>query len=146
VNAADDSIVFPASAVAIGGRALLIEGAPGSGKSSLALALIDGGATLIGDDAVTLSREGGTLVASPPPRIEGMLEVRGVGLVRMEVAPPCPVTLILTLGPQGERLPERAGTRDLLGCAIPALPFTPGAIAPAARARAALAMHGLHRD
>ena len=63
--------VHQASAVVIGGRALLIEGPPGSGKSSLTLALIDRGAGLIGDDAVTLMREGAALIASPhnPPGV-----------------------------------------------------------------------------
>ena len=61
------SEVRQAGAVAIGGCGLLIEGAPGSGKSSLALALIDRGAALIGDDGVALSLRGGRLWAAPPP-------------------------------------------------------------------------------
>ena len=57
VSSASDPL-FQASAVAINGRALLIEGEPGAGKSSLALALIDRGAQLIGDDGVALRRVG----------------------------------------------------------------------------------------
>ena len=145
----DDSLVLQAGALAIGGRALLLEGAPGAGKSSLALALLDRGAKLIGDDAVTLTRKGtkgaGRLVASPPPNIEGLLEVRGVGLVRFEVAGPTPVALILTLGATAgaSRLPEKAPVRAVLGCAVPVLPFEPGFISPAQRAMAALELHGL---
>ncbi|HSF13162.1 MAG TPA: serine kinase, partial [Erythrobacter sp.] len=67
-------LVMQASAVAIDGRGLLIEGPPGSGKSSLALALIDRGAGLIGDDAVTVAPESGLLIAAPPPNIAGLLE------------------------------------------------------------------------
>ncbi|WP_086619605.1 HPr kinase/phosphorylase [Erythrobacter tepidarius] len=139
------AIVHQASAVAIAGRALLIEGPPGSGKSSLALALIDRGAGLIGDDAVELRNEGGVLRAAPPPNIAGLLEVRGVGLVRFPVAAPAPVALVLTLGgAPGERLPPRPlPSRRIAGVAVPVLAFDPGRIAPAQRAEQALALHGI---
>lgn len=142
------AFVLQASAVAIEGRALLIEGPPGSGKSSLALALIDRGAGLIGDDAVTLTADGPRLIASPPPNIAGLLEVRGVGLVTLPCAPPSPVALILTLGePPAGRLPETPlATRQVAGLAIPVLAFDPGPLAPAPRAAWALRMHGLVFD
>lgn len=138
------AIVLQASAVVIGGRAVLIEGPPGSGKSSLALALIDRGAGLIGDDAVTLERVDDALVASPPPNIAGLIELRGVGLVHLPVASPAPVALILTLGgPPPARLPEPPlPCRTIAGIAIPVLAFEPDPIAPALRAEHALALHG----
>ena len=139
------ALVLQASAVAIAGRALLIEGPPGSGKSSLALALIDRGAGLIGDDAVTLTPSGGRLIASPPPNSAGLLEVRGVGLAQLPVAAPAPVALILALGTADpERLPEMPlPTRLIAWVAVPVLPFVPGPLAPALRAEWALRMHGL---
>jgi len=139
------ALVHQASAVAIEGRALLIEGPPGSGKSSLALALIECGAGLIGDDAVTLTASEGVLIASAPPNIAGLIEVRGVGLARLDVAQPAPVALILTLGgPVPERLPETPlPLREIAGVAVPVLAFDPGPIAPAARAEWAFRMHGL---
>lgn len=142
---ADAPIVHQASAVVIGGRALLIEGPPGSGKSSLALALIDRGAELIGDDAVTLARDPDALIASPPPNIAGLLEVRGVGLMHVPVAAPAPVALVLELGgAAAERLPEvPLPRRAIAGVAVPVLRFDPGTIAPALRAEQALALHGL---
>ena len=137
--------VQPASAVVIAGRALLITGPPGCGKSSLALALIDRGAGLIGDDAVTLTLADDRLIASPPPNIAGLLELRGVGLLRLSVADPAPVALILELG--GEvapaRLPETLHRRDIAGVQMPVLAFDPGTIAPGPRAEWALKMHGL---
>lgn len=137
-------IVMAASAVAIGGRAVLIEGPPGSGKSSLALALIDRGAGLIGDDAVTLTCADHRLTATPPPNIAGLLELRGIGLVRLAVAGPVPVALILTLGGEAvERFPETVPRRAIAGALVPVLAFDPGAIAPAVRAEWALKMHGL---
>lgn len=145
---ADGALVLQASAVAIGGAALLIEGPPGSGKSSLALALIDRGAGLIGDDAVTLAAEDGWLIASPPPNVAGLIEVRGVGLVRLPLARPAPVGLILALGgPAPERLPGTPlPTRLIAGVAVPVLAFDPGAIVPALRAEWALRQHGLARN
>lgn len=139
------AIVHQASAVVIAGRALLIEGPPGSGKSSLALALIDRGAGLIGDDAVTLFEQDGRLIAAPPPNIAGLLEVRGVGLLRLPVAEAAPVALVLELGgPPGERLPvSPLNCRTTAGVAVPVLAFDPGLIAPAQRAEAALALHGI---
>lgn len=134
---------FAASAVAIEGRALAIEGPPGSGKSSLALALIGLGAQLIGDDAISLEREGDLLVASAPPNIAGLIEIRGVGLVEMPLAQPCPLALVLTLGTPSERLPEAAALREVMGVPVPCLPFDPGTIAPAQRALWALRVHGL---
>ena len=140
--------MLQASAVAIGGRALLIEGPPGSGKSTLALALIDRGAWLIGDDAVTLTASAGVLIASPPPNIAGLIELRGIGLVRQPVAPPAPVALILTLGgPAAVRLHDTPlPKREIAGVAVPVLAFDPGHLAPAVRAEWALRIHGLAFD
>ena len=139
------NVVMQASAVAIDGRALLIEGPPGCGKSSLALALIDRGAGLIGDDAVTLRPAGNRLIASPPPNIAGLIEVRGVGLTSLPLAPPAPVALILILGGSvPERLPDPPlPVRVIAGVAVPMLAFEPGTIAPGPRAEWALRLHGL---
>ena len=134
------------SVIAIEGRALALAGPPGSGKSSLALALIDRGAVLVGDDGVALERVGDTVLASPAPEIAGMIELRGIGIARMETAKAVPLALILDLGSKGERLPGEAATRDILGCAIPALPFESGTLAPAIRAEYALRMHSLTFD
>lgn len=127
--------------VAVEGRGLLIEGPPGSGKSSLALALIDRGATLVGDDGVALERRADTVWAFPPPNIAGMLEVRGVGIVDLEAAP-APLALVLSLGSGGERLPVLK-TREIAGVPLPILAFRAQAPAAAPRAEWALRLHGL---
>lgn len=137
--------VLQASAVALDGRALLLEGPPASGKSSLALALIDRGAELLGDDGVTLTQSGSQVIVAPPPNIAGMLEIRGIGLVTLPIASPTPLALILSLVAEveTERLPDVIPTRRVCDVSIPILKFAPVGIAPAARAEWALRQHGL---
>ena len=75
------------------GRAVLISGPSGSGKSDLALRLIDRGFTLVSDDQTIVRRDGDRLFASAPPTIKGKLEIRGVGIVEMETVKRRPVAL-----------------------------------------------------
>ena len=140
-----EALIVQASVVSIKGRALAIEGPTGSGKSSLALALIDRGAQLIGDDGVTLTRQGETIIASPPPNIAGLIEVHGVGLIEHPAHSHAPLALILKLGASAERMPESIHNREILGLPIPCLPFEPGDIVPALRAEIALKRYGLPR-
>lgn len=134
-------IPHQATCVAIGGRGLLIEGEPGSGKSSLALALIDRGATLVGDDGVLLDPRGGRLWALPPPAIEGMLEIRNVGIVRF-AAGPAPLALVLRLDEGAPRHVEQAGRIEVAGFDLPLASLWPGSPVLALRAEWALALHG----
>lgn len=138
----DGKTLIGVSAVAIDGRAVLIEGPPGSGKSSLALALIDRGAVLIGDDGVCLANGTDRVIAKPPPNIEGKLEIRGVGIVDLETAS-APLALILLLEAEGARLPDVLEQREIFECSIPVLPFRTGDAIQATRAEWALRTHGL---
>ena len=134
-------MLLQASAVAVNGRAVLLRGAPGVGKSSVALSLIDRGGVLIGDDGVTLELDGDTLLAAPPPRCAGLIEVRGVGLIDM---PTCsaPVGLLIELGAKAERLPEKPAATPLLGHAVATLPFPQADWTTALRIEHALAQYG----
>lgn len=136
------SALHQASCVAIGGRALLIEGPSGSGKSSLALALVDRGASLVGDDGVTLDVRDGRLWAAPPPNISGKLEIRNVGIVSLP-ATEAPVALVLQLDEAAPRHIDEVGYVDLLGCAIPLIRLWPGSPVLDLRAEWALKLHGL---
>ena len=108
-----------ASTVAIDGRAVLITGPSGSGKSDLALRLIDRGFILVGDDQTIVRRDGDRLVASAPARIAGKLEVRGIGIIEMETASDVPVALLVELTSELERLPEDNRTSTILGVSLP---------------------------
>jgi len=135
------TVPHQASCVSIAGRGVLIEGPPGSGKSSLALALIDRGAVLVGDDGVLLESREGRLWALPPPNIDGLLEIRNVGLASL----PCeaaPVALVVRLDPAAPRQPERAEQVVLAGLGLPLVRLWPGAPALALRAEWALTLHG----
>jgi serine kinase of HPr protein (carbohydrate metabolism regulator) len=110
-----------ASAVAIGGRAVLIGGLSGVGKSDLALRLIDRGAVLISDDYCDVRRTEGHARASAPATIIGKMEIRGVGIVEMETEQQVPIALFVDLDRPPQRLPEPGETRSLAGVAVPVL-------------------------
>lgn len=134
------SVPHCASCVLIKGCAVLIEGPPGSGKSSLALALIDRGATLVGDDGIMLEQREGHLWASPPPAIAGLLEVRNVGLLQFPVTEG-PVGLILRLDPAAPRYVEVAAREVMLGVVMPVITLFPDTPALALRAEWAVCRH-----
>ena len=108
-----------ASTVAIGGKAVLIGGPSGSGKSDLALRLIDRGAVLISDDYTIVRRTDAGLVANAPATIAGKIEVRGLGIVETPTAAEAPVALFVELDASPQRLPEPGETRTLAGVATP---------------------------
>jgi serine kinase of HPr protein (carbohydrate metabolism regulator) len=110
-----------ATCVAISRRGVLIRGRSGSGKSDLALRLIDRGARLVSDDYTILEAQGGHIVARAPETIAGKLEVRGVGIVETDAVADIPVCLVVDLDSTPERLPDRVDEARLLGTIIPAV-------------------------
>jgi HPr kinase/phosphorylase len=134
-----DRLLLHATAVAIDGRALLLRGVPGSGKSDLALRLIDAGACLVADDQSELDRRGDALFVRAPATIAGLIEVRGVGIMRLDALPEAPVALIVDLVPAEnvERLPAPR-TETILGVVLPLIAVAPFEASAAAKLRLAL--------
>lgn len=113
-----------ASCVSIDGRGVLLGGRSGSGKSDLALRLIDRGAILVSDDYSQVVRRAGRLIASPPARITGRIEVRGVGIVELPHLAEVEVALFIDLEAPVERMPLPA-TRRIAGVDVPVAAAAP---------------------
>ena len=130
-----------ASTVAVDGRAVLICGPSGSGKSDLALRLLARGFTLVSDDRTVLRKQGDRVIATAPETIKGKLEVRGVGIVDMEMVPNVPVALVVELTSDIQRMPDDSRERLILGAGIPLINVD--ALTASAPSKVALALDRL---
>jgi serine kinase of HPr protein (carbohydrate metabolism regulator) len=123
-----------ASAVLVGPHAILIRGAAGSGKSSLAFALIRAGAAgtfpfvrLVGDDRVHVEAAHGRVLVRPAETLQGLIEIRGLGIRRLPYEPVAAVGLVVDLGAaDAERLPPLGTVAEVTGIALPRLAVAPG--------------------
>lgn len=128
------------TAIAVDGRAALIRGASGTGKSDLALrcialapsALLPGAVQLVADDRVVLTTCGDRLRVEPPPSLAGRVEVRGLGILELPYAPHAFIALVVDLAAPGDidRLPDPPLRTSLLGIDMPLIrlaPFEPSA-------------------
>ena len=127
------------TSIVLNGNAVLFRGPSASGKSDLALRVIDAGGKLVADDQTLLTREQDTLVASCPDTIAGQLEVRGIGIVPVETVRRAPLVLVLDMTPyeQVDRIPE-IRTCSYLGLEIPLMPLAPFEASAAAKVSLAL--------
>ncbi len=124
-------------------KAVLLRGPSGAGKSDLAARLIETGARLVADDQTRLTRQGRRLIAACPRTLAGLLEVRGVGIVKLgrtQLLPRATVALLVDLVPPQriERLPEPA-YEATLGIDLPVLALTPFEASASAKLRLAVA-------
>jgi HPr kinase/phosphorylase len=123
-----------ASAVLVGARAVLIRGPSGSGKSRLALALLEAEhrprlqfVRLIGDDRVLLEAEHGRLLVRSAPALAGLIEVRGLGIRRVPYEPLAAVGLLIDLGEEPVRLPNQADLQaEIAGITLPRIAIAAG--------------------
>jgi HPr kinase/phosphorylase len=134
------SIWLHASCVELSGKGVVLLGASGSGKSDLALRLIDLGGRLVADDQLAVERRGERLFGRPAETLAGLIEVRGFGIVKLPWCAVCPLGLAVELDPGGSlpRLPE-PGSYELLGVRLPLLRLDPRAPSACAKVRLALA-------
>lgn len=141
-----ESCLLHATAVAIatelGPRAVLLRGPSGSGKSDLGLRLIDAGAQLVADDQSELVRVGDRVVVRPPSAIAGLIEVRGIGILRLDPLMQAPLALIADLAVTEaiDRLPLPR-TERILGLDLPLIAVAPFEASAAAKLRLALRVY-----
>jgi len=108
VTTLQDPLILHASCVAVQDRGVLILGPSGSGKSSLALQLMAMGAALVADDRCEITVETGMAIARCPQAIIGLIEARGVGILRADTLPQARLSLVVDLGQiETHRLPPR---------------------------------------
>lgn len=106
MEAAADSQTVHASCVALDGRGLLILGASGAGKSALALSLMALGARLVADDRTILTAREDDLIATCPPSLRGLIEARGLGILKADPVESVPLVLAVDMDQtEAHRLP-----------------------------------------
>lgn len=135
-----------ATTVAIGGRAVLLMGPSGSGKSDLALRLVDRGAVLVSDDYTIVTRIGDLLRASSPERLVNRIEVRGIGIITVKHHSDVPVSLVLNLAAIPDRMPDALESKEIAGIGVPVLPLSPWEVSAPIKVELALKAFGLATD
>ncbi len=134
-----------ASCVSIGGRGVLIGGRSGSGKSDLALRLIDRGARLVSDDYTLVRRSGGELLGSAPETIAGKMEVRGIGILELQAEANVPIALFIDLDQSPQRLPGSGEERMVAGLPVPVVRLSALEASAPLKVEAALKLFGSPR-
>jgi len=131
-------VTVHATCIAIDGHGILLRGPPGSGKSDLALRAIAQGARLVADDRCVLTRRGDVVLASAPFSLHGLIEIRGLGIMRMDAAAEAGIALVADMTGDVERLPERRRC-EIEGATIPWMALNPFEASAPAKLRFALA-------
>jgi serine kinase of HPr protein (carbohydrate metabolism regulator) len=109
-----DSLILHATAVAVNGAGVLIVGASGTGKSSLALEMMARGAELVADDGVILQRMDQTILMTCPETLRGLIEARGVGLLMAHPVAKARLALVVDMDKtENTRMPPDRQTRYL---------------------------------
>ena len=132
-------IAIHATTVSLDGRGVILRGPSGSGKSDLAVRLINEGALLVADDQTVLFIDGDRLMAQPPAEIAGKMEVRGVGIVKMGPPAIVPVFLLIDMADAADvpRMAEFSPV-ELVGQQVPQIHLAPFEMSATAKVKLAL--------
>jgi HPr kinase/phosphorylase len=150
-----ETLLVHATTISLDGTAVMIRGESGSGKSDLALQVLETqgsgltgkpiAALLVADDQTLLRREGNMVLASSPQTIKNLLEVRGQGIMTVLSVQDIPLVLVVDLTPKAhiERMPQDQDLQTrILGLTLPRVAIDPGSLSAAARLRTAWATMG----
>jgi serine kinase of HPr protein (carbohydrate metabolism regulator) len=128
-------VLLHGTAIALGDRAVLLRGPPGAGKSDLALRALaappgrfsEAAFELVGDDQVFVRRAGGRLIVNAHPRLAGLIEVRGLGILPVPYRAEAELVLVtdLVAGGDVERWPDPWPVTDVLGVPVPVMRLAP---------------------
>lgn len=133
-----------ATCVAFGEHGVLVRGPSGCGKSDLAIRLIDAGATLLADDYVELTADQGQIVARPPAAIKGLIEVRGLGILKLPFCDQASIRLVVDISEPGDidRLPTKRHIEleDFPGLSLRYMRISPFEASAPAKIKLAMAM------
>jgi serine kinase of HPr protein (carbohydrate metabolism regulator) len=140
-----DTTRINGTCVAIDGHGVLLRGPSGSGRSDLALRLIDEGARLVADDWAEVTVEAGRVFLSAPPAIAGLIEARGLGVLALGGATRAPLALVVDLVDSSavERMPESSSC-DIAGTPVPCVRLAPFEASAAAKVRLAVRLAAGH--
>lgn len=132
-------ITIHATTVSLDGRGVVLRGPSGSGKSDLAVRLINEGALLVADDQTVLFIEGGRLKAQPPIEIAGKMEIRGVGIIKLGPPAIVPVFLLIDMSDPADvpRMADFAPV-ELVGQQVPRILLAPFEMSATAKVKLAL--------
>ncbi|MGB0922297.1 MAG: HPr kinase/phosphorylase [Alphaproteobacteria bacterium] len=144
----DDTYIH-GTCVAVAGFGVLLRGPSRSGKSDLALRLIDEGAQLVADDQCIVEVAADGLVLKAPAALSGLLEVHGLGVIHMQAAAQAPLALIVDLviqdaEPQFPKAGDPLPVSELCGFSVPTIALW--GFAPSSAAKVRLAVHALAHD
>ena len=130
-------MILHAGLISLARRGVLITGPPGAGKSDLALRALEAGFQLVADDRTIVWTSAGRLFGRAPPAIAGLIEARGLDIVRTTFLPLVEIVLVCACVETVERLPE-PGSETILGLAVPRIEIRPLEASAPAKLRYAL--------
>ncbi len=131
------SVCVHGTCIEVDGHGVLFVGPPGSGKSDLALRLVEDDAVLVADDQTQIVCRAGDLYASPPDILAGLMEVRGLGILQFPFRQSTQLRLVVDLSAPPERMPK-GQHRSFLGVALPCFALAPFEASAATKVRLAV--------
>ena len=131
--------IIHSTAISLNGDGILIKGPSGSGKTDLALRLIESGGKLISDDQVIIKRKAKRLFLSSPKELNGLMQLSGIGIVKVDYVQNIPLELVVKLQPYKNLDPFPINKEEIIkDLSIPVLSLYSFAVSATAKIKIAL--------